>query len=147
MHISVSEIKWDEKSQALQITTRIFLDDLESAVRKETHQPELDILKPGGNQNTDQLVSAYFKQHFVVALDGKQQPLNFLGSEREDLALICYVEIEHVKSFKHIQVTNNLLMDLYDDQSNLVHVIYKGPIKSMRLMVDKPSDGFTFDDK
>ena len=66
----------------------------------------------------------------------KIQKLNFLGFERDDPAVICYIEIENIKKFKTIEVRNEVIMDLYDDQSNIVHVTYKGPVKSVRLMRD-----------
>lgn len=144
LHISVTEIEYNEKAQALQIISRIFIDDLETAVRAKNNLPELDILNPGKDLTTKGLVSDYLKVHLKIKLDGKVQQLNFLGYEEENFALICYIEIEKVKEFKIIEVENTVITEAFDDQSNLVHVTYKGPIKSMRLMRDKPSDKFTF---
>lgn len=145
IHISVTEIEYNEKVKALQIITRIFIDDLESAVRSRTQQPELDILHPPKGLTTEELLSGYLKDHFKIKLDGKDQKMNFLGYEEENFAFVCYIEIENVKDFKVAEVTNTVITDLYDDQSNLVHITYKGPIKSTRLMRDKPSDKFTFE--
>lgn len=147
LHVSVTEIEYNEKAKALQIISRIFIDDLETSIRKKTGIDELDILKPKDGLKTEELVGNYLKDHFRIKLDGKEQKTNFLGYEVEDFALICYIEIENVKGFKSIQVTNTVITEMYDDQSNLVHVTYKGPIKSMRLMRDKPSDTFTFEGK
>lgn len=144
LHISVTEIEYNEKVEALQIISRIFVDDLETAVRGQLKKPELDILNPGKDLTTKQLVADYIAEHLKIKLDGKAQQLNFLGYEEENFALVCYIEIEKIKSFKTIEVTNTVITEIYDDQSNLVHVTYKGPIKSMRLMRDKPSDKFSF---
>lgn len=144
LHISVTEIEYNEKAQALQIISRIFIDDLETAVRAKNNLPELDILNPGKDLTTKGLVSDYLKDHLKIKLDDKLQQLNFLGYEEENFALICYIEIEKIKEFKIIEVENTVITEAFDDQSNLVHVTYKGPIKSMRLMRDKPSDKFTF---
>ncbi len=145
IHISVTEIEYNEKAKALQIITRIFMDDLESAVRNRIQQPELDILHPPKGLTTEALLSDYLKDHFKIKLDGKDQKMYFLGYEEEDFAFVCYIEIENVKDFKVAEVTNTVITDLYDDQSNLVHLTYKGPIRSTRLMRDKPSDKFTFE--
>lgn len=147
LHVSVTEIEYNEKAKALQIISRIFIDDLETSIRKKTGIDELDILNPKAGLKTEELVGNYLKDHFRIKLDGKEQKTNFLGYEVEDFALICYIEIENVKGFTSIQVTNTVITEMYDDQSNLVHVTYKGPIKSMRLMRDKPSDTFTFEGK
>ncbi|HNV29285.1 MAG TPA: hypothetical protein PKJ83_09130 [Cyclobacteriaceae bacterium] len=147
IHLSVSEINYSEKDKALQITSRIFLDDLELSIRNQRKQPDLDLLEPGPGLTTEQLISDYVIKHFSVKLDGKIQKLNFLGFEREDPAVICYIEIENVKKFKVIEVKNEVIMETHDDQSNLIHVTYKGPVKSLRLMRDKSSDVLTFESK
>ncbi|MBL7861216.1 MAG: hypothetical protein JNJ65_08640 [Cyclobacteriaceae bacterium] len=147
IHLSVSEINYSEKDKALQITSRIFLDDLEASIRNQRNQQDLDILEPGAGITAEQLIGEYVLKRFTVKLDSKIQRVNFLGFEREDPAVICYFEIENVKRFKTIEVKNEVIMDLYDDQSNIVHVTYKGPVKSTRLMRDKPADVFIFESK
>lgn len=147
IHLSVSEINYSEKDKALQITARIFLDDLELSIQNELNEKELDLLEPGNSRATEKLISDYVTKRFTIKLDGKIQKLNFLGFEREDPAVICYIEIENVKKFKTIEIKNDVIMETHPDQSNLVHVTYKGPVKSLRLVRDKPSDVLTFESK
>lgn len=147
IHLSVSEISYSEKDKALQITSRIFLDDLELSIRNQLNQPELDLLQPGPSQTTEQLISDYVLKRFSVKLDSKLQKLNFLGFEREDPAVICYIEIENIKKFSTMEVKNEVIMETHNDQSNLVHVTYKEPVKSMRLTRDKSSSILTFNSK
>ena len=147
IHVSVSEINYSEKDKALQITSRIFIDDLELSIRNKRKEPELDILLPKNGLTTDQIVSEYLKDHFTIRLDGKIQKMKLLGHETEDVALICYIEIERVKKFKTIEVFNDIITEMHSDQSNLVHVTYQGPIKSARLVRDNPVEIFTFEGK
>ncbi|MEQ8423489.1 MAG: hypothetical protein RIA63_02190 [Cyclobacteriaceae bacterium] len=145
LHISVTEIEYNAKVQSLQIISRIFVDDLETAIRAEKQLPELDILNPANGLTTKGLLEDYLKEHLKIKLDGRAQKLNFLGYEEENFAFISYIEIEGVKNFKVLEVENTIITNTFDDQSNLVHVTYKGPIKSTRLMKDKPTDKFTFE--
>lgn len=145
LHVSVTEIEYNEKVKALQIISRIFIDDLETSIRANIQKPELDLMNPSGGLSTKELVSNYLRDHLKVKLDGAPQSMTLLGFEEENFALVCYIEIENVKNFKTIDVTNTVITETYDDQSNLVHVTYKGPIKSTRLMRDKPTDRFTFE--
>jgi hypothetical protein len=144
IHLSVSEINYSEKDKALQITSRIFLDDLELSIQNELNEKDLDLLEPGKGRITEQLITEYVTKRLSIKLDGKIQKLNFLGFEREDPAVICYIEIESVKKFKTIEIKNEVIMETHNDQSNLVHVTYKGPVKSLRLIRDKSSDVLTF---
>lgn len=147
IHVSVTEIKHNEKVKAVEIISRIFIDDLELAVQKQVNEPGLDLLNPGEGRTTEKLVEAYLNEHLKVKLDGKPQVLHFLGLEREDLALLCYIEIERVSRVNKIEVLNDVIMEVHDDQSNLVHVTLNGIVKSARLMSDKPKDTFTFEKK
>lgn len=147
IHISVSDINYSEKDKALQITCRLFIDDLELSIQASRNEPRLDILEPSGNLSTEELVKAYLASHFIVKVDGKVARMNFLGLEREDGALVCYIEIENIKRMKTLHVFYDAIMETHADQSNIVHITYKGPIKSARLTRENPSTEFKFDSK
>ncbi|MFN6090319.1 MAG: DUF6702 family protein [Cyclobacteriaceae bacterium] len=145
IHISVTEITYSEKDKALQITSRLFIDDLELSIRAQRKEAELDILEPKNRFTTQQLVINYLTEHFKIKLDGKWCKLTFLAVEREDISLIAYIEIEGVKKIKTLEVFNDAIMGTHEDQSNLVHVTYKSPVKSARLTSSSPSEKFVFE--
>ncbi len=147
IHVSVTEIEYNEKNKSLEIISRIFIDDLELSVRKQVNNESLDLLSPGVEKTTDQLVSDYLRGHFIVKLDGKVSKISYLAHEIDGLAMICYLEIEGVRKFKTIEVTNSVIQEIHGDQSNLVHVTYNGPIKSMRLTRDLPVGSLSFEKK
>ena len=138
VHVSVTEVNYSEKDKSLQIISRIFIDDLELSIQKQLNQESLDLLEPKNGVTTDQLVSDYLKKHFTVKIDGKLAKIHYLAHEVEDAAIICYLEIESVKKLKTLEVTNDVIQETHADQSNLVHITYKGPVKSFRLVREKP---------
>lgn len=142
VHVSVTEIEYSEKNKSLQITSRIFIDDLELSIQKQLKQESLDILQPKNGMTTDQMVSAYLRDHLKIKLDGKPAKINYIAHEIEDAAIICYLEIENVKKLKSLEVTDDVIQEIHADQSNLVHITFKGPVKSYRLVRDKPTDIF-----
>lgn len=147
IHVSVTEIEYSEKHKSLQIISRIYIDDLELSIQKQVKNESLDLLSPKNGVTTNQLVSAYLREHFKVKLDGKPAKINYLTHEIEDVAIICYLEIENVKKLKSIEVFDDVIQETHADQSNLVHITYKGPVKSYRLVREKPSDILKFDGK
>jgi len=147
IHLSITEIDFNEKSKALQLTSRIFIDDLELSIRNKISDEELDLLEPGKGRTTDELVKAYLAEVVKVKVDKKFARMNYLGHEIEGPALICYIEIENVKKFSTIEVTNKVILETHDDQSNLVNVNYKGKVKSLRLTNDEPTGSVTFQTK
>lgn len=145
LHVSVTEIKFDAKDKELEIITRIFLDDLEEAIRQERKQPTLDITQPGAGLSTDQLLVEYLTKRLEIKVDGKAVKITFLGHEIEGDAVIVYAYAPGVKKIKAIEVTHTTITELYEDQSNLVHVTREGKTRSMRLMRSLPTDKLQFD--
>jgi hypothetical protein len=144
IHVSVTEIEYDPKDQALEVMMRVFIDDLELSLKNHLNQPELDVLNPKG-VTTDELVEKYLDKHFKILLDNKLQKTSYLGHEREGEALILYIEVKAVKPWKKITVNNAVIMSTYDDQSNIVHVYVGDNVKSLRLTSNNQQDDLTFD--
>jgi hypothetical protein len=147
MHVSVTEIDFDEKDKELEITSRIFIDDLEKTLQSQLKQPELDLMNPKNGQTIDQMASQYLAGHFKISLDGKPQKTEYLGHERDGEALIFYILVSKVKKWKTIQIFNDIITATFDDQNNLVHVTVREKVRSLRLTRDTPTDKLTFDPK
>lgn len=147
VHISVTEINYNEKSKSFQMTTRIFIDELELGVRAQRKDPDMDLLEPKNGVTTKQLIQNYLDAHIKIKIDGKPVKTNFLGFEKEDVSIVSYIEIENIKKLKTLEVFNDLITEIHDDQSNLVHITYKSPVKSARLTRDNTSEVFKFEVK
>ncbi|MFN3839221.1 MAG: DUF6702 family protein [Cyclobacteriaceae bacterium] len=143
IHVSVTDIVFDEKERELEIIMRIFTDDLETSIRTLRGNPDLDLLNPGP-LTTDEVVKQYVLDRFAILLDGKKQPLHFLGTQAEDDALLCFIQVRGVKKWKTIEVMNSVITETYDDQSNLVHVTVGETVRSLRLMKNNPSGKLFF---
>lgn len=144
LHISVTEIEFDEKDKSLEIMIRVFTEDLEEAIRDERKDRHIDILNPGKGITTNQLLSAYLKNHIKISLDTKQQTLEYLGHESEGEAIVCYLQVSNVKKWKTIEVFNDIIISVYDDQSNIIHVTVQNKVKSARLTENNLSGKLTF---
>lgn len=144
LHISVTEIEHDANKEALEMTMRIFLDDLESSIRNDLQKPGLDITAPVPEHTTDQLLEDYLQKHFKINANGKKLKYQYLGHEVELPVIYLYVQASNVKKVKDITIYNDIIMETYDDQANLVHVKVHGKVKSLKLSVDKKQDSLDF---
>ena len=137
----------DKKDKALEITMRTFVDDLELALRRKQNDPELDILNLKGGLTLDNLMRNYLSDHFKIILNGKIQTIHYIGHEKEDDAFIFYCEVSRVKPWQTILVENNIITEIHDDQSNLVHITVDDVVRSLRLTRENPSDKINFHKK
>lgn len=125
-HVSKCLVEYNEAEQALQISLHVFVDDLEEALRQQGH----DNLQIGTSKEAEQAeryLAEYLQKHFLLELDGRPIQASLLGKELSDdyMAVWCYLEITGVKSIRKLKLANTILMETFDDQTNMVTV--KGP--------------------
>lgn len=121
-HTSLTEIQYNVQEKSLEISIRMFTDDLETALTKANNGQKVMI--GGKNDNSDAILNKYVQQHFAILLSQKQKrAMNVLGKEIEGDATWVYVEIPNAQDFKGNILYNNIMQELFDDQTNLVNFI------------------------
>lgn len=142
-YVSVTEIEYNEMAQSLQIISRVFIDDLEKLLQTRYDQ-SVHLTKNGDSEKVTDYIKTYLGQKMEVELDGKPYKLNYIGKEYENDMLLFYLEIPDVPEFKKIGIKNAVLIDMFSEQKNLVHVEYKGKTKSLILTNGKDEDLLIF---
>jgi len=122
-HISKCQIDYSESEKALQITVHLYLDDLEEALRLQGAD-KLFLCTEKEHKKAETYLFRYFEQCFQLVVNDTKVAFEFIGKEQsEDLqAVWCYLEITDVSALSSLEVTNNLLMEVFDDQKNIIHI-------------------------
>lgn len=141
-HVSVCDIEYKREAKAIQISQRIFLDDLETALNNG-FEAGLIIDDEAMKDQRDSLIELYLANKLEVLVDGKTKPANYLGSEFEEDGIWCYIEIEGVRKVKEIKVISTILFEVFDDQANIIHFKQNDFERSVKL--DSKSPSFTFE--
>ncbi|MBM3265721.1 MAG: hypothetical protein FJY97_20185 [candidate division Zixibacteria bacterium] len=142
-HVSVCEIEHNPSDSTLEISFKLFADDLEEAL-KTAGAGVLKLGTPEENEEADRHIARYLSQHVRIEINGKPVSWRFLGKETEADALWCYAEIPGTSSVKTIAVTSTVLLEVFEDQANLVHVRVGGQRKSLLLNHVRTKDDVTF---
>ncbi|MET4547917.1 hypothetical protein ABIE26_005265 [Pedobacter africanus] len=142
-YVSVTEVVQQKNNGAVQVSSRIFFDDLERALEKQ-YKTKVNILKPADRKQVDALITRYIKAHLKISANGKALDLKYLGYEIEEDAAWCYFEMVDVPSIKHLSIKNDILFEQHESQSNLVHAIVNGQRKSTKLDNPKSEVAFTY---
>lgn len=141
IHVTMSEVVYDEKNKSLQMTHKIYIDDLEKHLEMDLkargQEVQLRLNTSKEHPQADQFLSQYVATHFRLLINGKQVKAQFLGKEYEDFAAWIYVEGQNVPKPKSLDLTDSFLIGLYDDQSNLVNFELPGKTGSMRFVRGK----------
>lgn len=140
-YVSITSVDYNEPTQRVEISCRIFYDDLETAL-KAGRDLKVDLIKPKDKQLTDSLLSAYLRDHFRLAVNGKPLSLHYVGYEIEGDVAWCFLEAGNIEAVSNIAITNRILLDQFPKQSNILHVTAHGERKSTKL--DNPERSATF---
>lgn len=142
-YISVTEVTLNNADQTLEVSCKLFADDLEQVLEKNNHA-ELDITTGRDKASFDRMIPAYIKNHLSLVIDGKPRPLSYIGFETEKESAYCYFQVDHVASLKKLDITNTLLHDFTADQINIIHVMVNGKRQSTKLDYPSATAGFSF---
>lgn len=123
-HLSKSLVEYNQEARAIQVSMHIFLDDLEEGLRKKGFD-NLYFCTKKENEYAEAYLEAYLREHFIITVNGQEATYNFLGKEpSEDFqGAWCYIEIENVTQLKELKIRNDLLIEVFDDQKNVIQLI------------------------
>ncbi|PCE63448.1 DUF6702 family protein [Sediminicola luteus] len=134
-YLSVTSINVVEDSDAVQVTLRLFTDDLD-AVLETRYGLHAYLNTKDESKVAEEYLEKYLRAKFAIEIDGQEKSFTYLGREYQDDQTVCYLEIEKagVKTMKSFRVENAVLTDLFEDQQNIVHIRAKGKKKSFNLI-------------
>jgi len=119
-HVGLTEMEHNPETQTFQISIKLFSDDLENALTQE-YDKSIDILNPRSQEEFDSLLFVYVSNHFELKSGKTAIPLDFIGNERTYDVTWIYLESDPIKVVDKVLVKNELLFDLFDDQTHVVH--------------------------
>ena len=134
-YVSVTRVDHKAESDALQITSRIFIDDLDLLLN-ERYDLKSQLDSPNENPLAEEYIQKYLKAKFLIRIDGEVIPYKYLGKRYESDQIVLYMEVENsgLSKAKNIAVECSYLTDLYAEQKNILHLVGRGKKKSFVLI-------------
>jgi hypothetical protein len=142
-HLSVTDMKYNATERTLEISTKLFINDLEEAIKRKFGKKP-DLFRHADDTESKNFLNQYIQQNLQISLDNKNISFTLLGSEREDNALWIFLETPVVAAPRNVSLNNNLLFDLFEDQTNIIHFDLNGQRKSKKLNAPNGKCDFTF---
>jgi hypothetical protein len=130
-YMGVFQVNYAAEKRMIQITSRIFVDDLNKGMEKKYHKKTYVGTDKETPADVD-LLKKYLSENFIIKINGQSRPVVFLSKEVEaDDVLVCYSRIKDVDKFKTIEISNTILLDWNNEQQNITHVVAFGIKKSV----------------
>jgi len=128
-HSSVMQIDYNAKSKTLQITVRLFTDDLCLSL-ESAGAPKMELGTQSEPPSANEHIENYLKENLAFTVNGKEVTFKYLGKEAQLDATWCYLEIEKIGNVKKIEIENTLMFSEFEDQTNMVNLNIDGRKKS-----------------
>ena len=118
-YVSIYQVDFVPQKKRIEITARIFMDDLNVALEHEfktkTHIGEK-------TESTQDVVflQKYMTSHLQIFINNKEKKVLFLSKEIENNVVIVYLKVSDISKIDTFKIQNNALLDLNSDQQNII---------------------------
>ena len=120
LYVSVTDLVVDRDEQSIQMTKKIFFDDLELALRNENKNQTFDILQ--SNQNViNSYIETYLKKNIFIKINNNEVEMKYLGHEYTNGLINCYLEILNISNLVSFEIKDITLFNYFDGQENLIY--------------------------
>ncbi|OAD92204.1 hypothetical protein A7A78_08925 [Aequorivita soesokkakensis] len=142
-YVSITKIEYVKEKSSLQIITKIFIDDIEDALQQR-YNPSISLDTKKETAAADEDLKKYILQKINIKVNGKAVSLNYIGKEYDTDMVVAYMEVTDVKELKTITIENKILLDVFSEQQNIIHLKTPNSRKSLILDKDEPSGQLNF---
>lgn len=128
-YVSIYQINYAPEKKMLQITSRIFVDDLNKTLA-EKYKTKVNLGEKEESSQDVEFMKKYILENFRVAINGKPKTIHFVSKEMEGNVLICYYNVKEIPKIKTLEIVNSVLLEFNEEQQNIVHTSISGNKKS-----------------
>ncbi len=131
-YVSIYQVNYVPQKKMLQITSRIFIDDLNNALeqrfKKKTHVGE-------SNETPEDvaLLKTYLTEHFSIVVNNQKKSINYLSKELEGNVVICYFNCKDIAKISAIEIRNSALIEWNNEQQNIIQTTIYDKKQSLLL--------------
>lgn len=142
-YVAVFQLDHVPAKKVIQVTARIFVDDLEAALNKK-YGKQFYIGQQQEIDGTDDFLNKYLTEKMQININGKTKAFKFIGKELEEDVLVCYYTLPADGKIKNLSVKNTTLFEYFPDQQNIIHTNINGNKKSLLLTNSNPQGSLDY---
>jgi hypothetical protein len=137
--VALYQVNYAPEKKMLQITTRIFIDDLNNAVGKK-YSKKINLGAENESVDDINFLKKYFSEKFYIKVNGQTKPILFLSKEMEGDVLICYFSMKEIQKINSLEIYNAVITEGNAEQQNIMHFNVSG-VKNTLLFTESTSKG------
>ena len=119
-YMAIFQVNYTPEKKMLQITSRIFVDDLNLAIEKK-YGKKVYLGSEKESADDQGVLKKYFDENLQIKVNGQSKPVAFLSKELDGDVLICYSRVTDVPKLHSAEITNTVLTQWNSEQQNILH--------------------------
>ncbi len=145
IHVSVCNIDLDPDGGKMELSVKIFADDFQDLILHK-YSVQLKLMDQELPAEKISSVNHYIGTTLKFEINGRKiEELTFEKSELNEEAIWLYYSYDHGSRIRKINVSNTLMNEKFDDQTNLLIVSYNSTQNGYRM--DNKTTDLTFNIK
>lgn len=134
-YTSIYQINYVSQKKMIQITSRIFIDDLNEAIGKR-YKTKCNIGTEKEIPQDEAAMQKYLAEKFILKVNGVSKPMSFRSKEIEANVLICYFRITDIPKITKFEIENSALIESFPEQQNIIQANITGEKQSLLLTAE-----------
>jgi uncharacterized membrane protein len=119
-YMAIYQVDFVPEKKRIQITARIFVDDLDKALEKKFQKKiNLGDAKAGAEELI--LLQKYLNENFSIKVNGQAKEIRLLSKELDADVLVCYLVVKEVSKINTLEIRNVILLNWIGAQQNIMH--------------------------
>ena len=139
-YVSTTAIVYKEQKQTFEITSQMFIDDMETLLRLDNKY--IKMLPDSNIKLIDELIESSLRTYFQIEINKKNIDFKFVGREYKNDIIQCYIEVTIPDNSKKITLRNRMFFNLFKEQQNIIH--FKNQQKRESFLLHNESDTVVF---
>ena len=139
-YVSTTSIIYKEQRQTFEITSQMFIDDMETQLR--LYDKDIKMLPDSNVKLIDELIETSLRKYFKIEINKEIVDFDFVGREYKNDIIQCYIEVMIPDNSKEFTIRNRLFFNLFKEQQNIIH--FKNQEKRESVLLHNESDSAIF---
>lgn len=143
-YLSLIKIEHNAKNSIVQVTMRIFIDDLQG-VLNSTYDKDYELATPDEpHKKVDENITEYVQKMFAIEINGTSRAYTYIGKEYENDVVYLYIEVPEVDQVDLIKIKDQMLTEKFPEQKNIVKININDVKKTFFLTAEEDTDSLKF---
>ena len=133
---AIFQINFEKSKKRVEITARIFTDDLNQTLKK-IYKKEVKLGSKKESKDDIEILKKYLTSNIKFTINGKPTIFDFISKEEDNNISICYLKINNVSKITTLEVENSVLIELFPEQQNIIQFQNGDKKQSLLLSSEK----------